>query len=489
MAHIQGVDRRQPMLLPEAVEDYVGEDNPVRAIDAFVDNLDLPGMGFTVKPDAAVGQPGYHPASLLKLYLWGYFTRVRSSRRLERACLTDLEAIWLTGKLTPDHSTISDFRKAHAAALKGVFKEFNLICLALNLFSRELIAIDGTFVKAVNGKARSFTKTKLAKLIEQLEGTISRWLGQLDAVDREQDAPSGGADTAAALGEKIEKMRARQGGYRTLLAECDKSPTGQVNLTDPDCRQLQKAKGKIKEIGYNVQAAVEGDNHLVTSFEVTQDANDLGQLDPMAQQAKADIGLEPDAPLGVLADKGYYNSAQIGACEEHGTKAYVPETKQPRTGEDGIYPPEKFTYQADTDSYRCPAGNTLPRKSDKRYESGGGSKIYYDSATCKGCPLLGACTKGKYRKLNINKAQDALDAVKARLKAAPELYRRRRDLVEHPFGTIKMWNGREDLLCKGLTMAGAEMGLSFWAYNFKRVLKIVGMERLLEALSGMGKRV
>lgn len=478
MDFVRGLARDQVMLLPAAVEDYVGEDNPVRAIDAFVDSLDLMKLGFSLRTEGAKGRSSYHPGTLLKLYLWGYFSRVRSSRRLEEACTTNLEVIWLTGNLRPDHSTISDFRKFHPKALKEIFKQFNLLCLELNLFGKELVAIDGTFVKAVNSKARSFTKTKLTKMLDAIDQAVSKYLEQLDAADIEE----GGAAARACsekLQDKIAKLKERRGKLEHLLEQCENSETGQVNQTDPDSRQL--AKGGQGTVGYNVQIAVDEKHHLVASCEVTQDPNDLKQLDRMSQQAKEDLGLEEDAALKSLADTGYASSVEFAACEEHHTEAYVRAQKTRQAG-DGTYREEDFTYQPESDSYVCPQGKALPRKSDDLHANGNGYHVYYEVKQCEGCPVLKHCTNGKYRKLKINIHKEAVEAVKTRVEANPELYAKRRELAEHPFGTIKDWNGGKDLLCRGSELAGAETRLSFWAYNFKRVIKILGVGNLLDAI-------
>lgn len=467
------------MLLPASVDDYVSNDSPVRAIDAFVDLLDLGKLGIAVRPPTIVGRASYHPSVLLKLFLWGYVSRTRSSRRLEEACSSNLQAIWLTGNLQPDHSTISDFRKHHSATLKGVFREFNLLCLDMNLFGRELVAIDGTFMKAVNGRARSFTKEKLINLMESIDQNVSRYLEELESTDQQdqQGIPSG---RESKLKEKLEKLKQRRGELEALLWECQSTPTGQVNLTDPDSRQLRK-RGK-STVGYNVQSAVDDKHHLIASCEVTQEANDTRLLDQMAQQAKEDLRLQKDAALGVLADTGYGCPVELGACEAHKTQAYVPMPKQSEAG-DGSVSNESFTYQEESDSYLCPEGKSLPRKSDDIRSNGNGYRVYYEVSQCRGCPRLAHCTKGEYRKFKVSIHKAAIAAAEQRLRDNLEIHRKRKTLVEHPFGTIKEWNGGRDLLCRGLDLAGAEMRMSFWAYNFKRVLNVVGIAELLAAIS------
>lgn len=476
--YIRGIDRDQPMLLPATVDDYISRDSPLRALDAFVDSLDLAELGFTVRGEGATGRSSYDPAALLKLYLWGYLKRSRSSRNLEEACATNLGAIWLTGNLHPDHSTISDFRKKHPVQLKGIFKQFNLLCLELGLFGRELVAIDGTFIKAVNSKANSFTKTKLKKLIGGIDKAIDRYLDQLDTTDAGDDDVATREADQAELQQKIERIRERRTELEGYLEQCEESDTGQVSLTDTDSVQLNK--GDKRTVGYNVQAAVDEENHLVASVEVTRDGNDLGQLDAMAQQAKEDMGLEPDAPLKALADAGYGAGAELTACEDNNTETYVAIQKT-KSENNGTYNESDFTYDAESDSYECPAGETLSRAAD-RQSRGVTFRTYQNSGACGGCPLKEQCTRGEFRRVLVSVHKPAVDAARERLAGAPGAMRKRGAIAEHPFGTIKDRAGRHELLCKGLELADAEMGLSFWAYNFTRVINIMGAEKLIEAI-------
>ena len=475
MSYLKLDPRSQQQLLPAAVEDYVAPDNPVRALESFVENLDLLAEGFSVLADQTPqkGRPAFHPATLLKLYLWGYLNQTRSSRRLEKACSCNLEVIWLVQNVAPDHSTIAQFRKDNAKALKAVFKRFNLLCLQAGLFSTELIAIDGTFIKAVNSRDRSFTKTKLSKQLEAIEKIIDQWMDKLEATDR---ADADADDTGETLQEKIERMKKRATEYETLLKQCEESDTGQVSLSDPDSIQLKK--GDKKTVGFNVQTAVEGKNHLIVSCEVTQDSNDMHQLDAMAQQAKYDLQLPEDAPLTALADKGYGSSAELAKCEANGTLTCVPMQRKSFLPGDGSIPIEKFEFNKKEDTYRCPEGELLHRKKDSIRSRGVSYRVYQNIAACRGCKLLERCTKGKYRKLNINEHQAAIDANLKRLADNPASYGKRRALVEHPFGTIKSGGGGE-LLCRGLELAGAEMALSSWSYNFKRAFSLLGFAGLM----------
>ncbi len=479
--YIEGADRCQPMLLPAAVGDYIPPSSPVRAIDAFVDSLDLPALGFKTRDDFSGGRSSYHPGSLLKLYLWGYLKRTRSSRGLENACAENLQAIWLTGNLRPDHSTISDFRKSHSASLKTILREFNLICFDLHLFGKELVAIDGTFIKAVNSPARSFTRVKLAKLIETIDKAIIRYLDELQQADRDDTPPPSGPPSnqgdVAELQRKLAKIQQRKtllGGYQT---RCGDSPTGQVNLTDPDARQLNK--GGKSTVGYNVQAAVDAKHHLIATIEVTQHANDQNLLDPIAQQAKEALHLPADAPLRVLADTGYGSGPQHRACETHGTIALAPLHK---TDTNGLYNNDRFTHDPATDSYTCPQGKTLFRKADTKSRHDPQGYQTYHHAACHGCPARAQCTRSPHRKLLVSIHHAVIVRSRERLAADPAAMRTRASLVEHPFSTIKDRHGYTGLLCRGIKPAAAEMGLSAWAYNFTRVLNLVGFDVLLAAI-------
>lgn len=476
--YVIGNSRDEVMLLPARVDDYVAPESPLRALDAFVDSLDLAKLGFPTRHEDSSGRSSYDPAIMVKLYLWGYLKRSRSSRNLEEACATNLGVIWLAGNLQPDHSTISDFRKTNGKALKKIFKEFNLLCLELDLFSRELIAIDGTFIKGVNSKDKSFTKTKLNKLIEGIDKAIERYLERLETTDEADVQAESKQLERVELEEKIQRIKDRRAEYEGYLVQCETSPTGQVNLTDPESVQL--AKGDKRTVGYNVQTAVDAKHHLVASVEVTQDGNDMHQLNAMAQQAKEDLGLEPEAKIKAVADKGYPTGAELAACESNNTEVYA-EPQKTKSETNGLYNEEDFSYDAESDSYQCPAGETLKRAADRTC-SGATIRVYQNTGACKECPLKEKCTKGQFRRVHVNEHKEEIEAARKRLAEAPEMRQARGAIVEHPFGTVKDRNGRHDLLCIGKEMAGVEMSLSFWAYNFTRASNILGIGKLIEAI-------
>jgi transposase len=490
MAFVKGLDRGETMLLPACVEDFVDRENPVRAVDAFVDSLDLQALGFELRDESAIGRASYHPAVLLKLHLWGYFARIRSSRRLEDAASHNLNAIWLTGHLRPDHCTISRFRKSQSGAIARIFGRFTVICLELGLFGKELIAIDGTFIKAVNSRAKSYTSAQLKKLLEKIDRATQHYLEELEAIDAREDQVSAGGEAKGSqredLSAKLESIREHRSELHSRLEDCEKSESGQITLTDPDSRQLHK-RGKTT-VGYNVQTAVDDKHHLIAACEVTQDGNDLGQLHPMAQKAKQNLGLAPDAMLKAHADTGYHSGAQLTACREANTEAFVPAPDR-KTGSDGVYKEADFTHhpaadgaEVRSDYYVCPNGETLSRKKDDIRANGQGYRVYAAStAICRHCPLKSSCTKKRARELKVSIHKEVIEEVRERMDKAPDATWKRASLAEHPFGTFKDWTGGRDLLGKGMEHATAEVGTTFWSYNFKRALSIVGMKALLEA--------
>lgn len=490
MAFVKGLDRGETMLLPPSVDDFVDRENPVRAVDAFVDSLDLQALGFELRDDFAIGRASYHPSMLLKLHLWGYFARVRSSRRLEEAAGHNLNAIWLTGNLRPDHSTISRFRKDQSPAISQIFSRFTLVCLELGLFGKELIAIDGTFIKAVNSRTRSYTAAQPRKLVGKIEIAAQHYLDQLESLDNEESQLCAKSQEDEArresLSDKLEKIRNRQSTYQTQLEACEKSESRQLTLTDADSRQLHKS-GKTT-VGYNVQSAVDDKYHLVVACEVTRDGNDLGQLHPMAQKAKQNLGLAPDAPLKALADTGYHCGAQLSACREDNTEAHVPAPNR-KSGSEGVYKENDFTHHPAaeggderSDHYICPNGETLSRKKDHVRGNGQVYRVYAAAtASCRSCPLKNACTSKRARELHVSIHKEVIEEVQERMNNAGDTTWKRASLAEHPFGTFKDITGGRDLLGKGMEHATAEVRTTFWSYNFRRTLKIIGMEALMEA--------
>jgi transposase len=490
MAYLQGVPREQGLLLPRAVEDYVSADNPVRVVDAFVEGLDLPALGFPAPPPCRQGAPGYDPRTLLKLYLYGYLHRIRSSRELEKATRRNLEVLWLLRTLTPDHWTINEFRRQHRERFRGVFRQFHLLCADLQLFGQELVAIDGTYLKAVNNPARNFSKAKLEAAVQEMDERTERYLETLEKTDREA-ATAGlekaGAGTSAqasadALRAKLAQLAKRRAEYAEMLSTLTAEPGKQISLTDPDSRSLQKGAERV--VGYNAQIAVDAAHHLIVAEAVTCAPNDTQLLAPMAQAAQEALGVEG---LAAVSDKGYFNIQHLELCAQAGIETYVPGPRVARPAGDGSYPDQAFHYVAEADHFRCPQGQCLPRRGETQ-RSSGTYRLYFAPAACRACPVRPQCTRGAYRRLSVHEHHETVQAAQARLQKKPELLRRRMGLVEHVFGTLKFWLGYRSFLCRGKAMVSAEFTLACLSYNLRRVLNLVSVPELLAKLQARAGR-
>jgi len=474
MNHVRGADRTQTQLLPPCLEDYVPANAPVRFLDAFVETLNLQSLGFTHAQTAATGRPPYHPADLLKLYIYGYLNRIRSSRRLELETQRNLELMWLLRSLRPDFKTIADFRKDNRVAFKGVLKQFNLLCRQLNLFGAELLAIDGSKFKAVNSPRRHYTKQQLAKLNAHIEGRIEKYLGELDSQDTEHTEANASDPSLEALNKKIAQLRERQQGYNAMLEQMKQTQQNEISLTDSDSRWMKKVG-----VGYNVQIAVDDKHDLIVEEEVVQAANDLGQLSDMAEAAKETLAVEQ---VKAVADAGYHEAGQLQACETANIETYVPDQER-TSGQSAngkkVYPKEVFHYDAQTDSYHCPAGEVLPRV--YRSMSRGKQRDYYHNVNaCRHCKLRKQCTSGAYRQLSRLENEVVVERQAQRVKAHPEIVARRKEIVEHVFGTLRIW-GHDIFLMKGLEKVRCEFSISALCYNLKRVLKLVTWDKLMAA--------
>ena len=475
MAHIAGSARDQLLLLPDAVEDYVGADNPVRFIDAFVDGLDLAAAGFARAKPAASGRPGYDPADLLKLYVYGYLNRVRSSRRLEAETHRNLEVIWLLRRLRPDFKTIADFRRENRAAFKQVFREFVLLCRKMGLFGAELVAVDGTRIKAVNNKDRNFTRRSLDELLARSDAQLEKYLGQLDADDDgESRLPTMGS--ADDLKAKIANIRARRMRLREHLAVLEESGTDQISLTDPDARAM--ARMTKVGVGYNVQIAVDAKHGLIAAQEVTNTVLDYGHLASTAAAAK-DV-LEADH-LEVVADRGYYQAEDIEACEAAGMTPFVPKPDRGPAKRDGLFPKEAFAYDAARDGYVCPAGRFLRLRAVSTIRTVE-LRGYTGRGVCGGCLLKPRCTKATHRQLTRYGNEAILDRMAERLRTRPEIQDVRRQTVEHPFGSIKQWMNQGAFLMRRLGNVRGEFSLTALAYNIRRAITLIGVPGLIAAI-------
>lgn len=471
MGYVEGTNREQVMLFPAVIDEYVTARNPVRFVDAFVNRLELGALGFRKAEPEARGRPAYDPRDMLKLYIYGYINEIRSSRKLERETKRNVEVMWLLRRLTPDHKTIANFRKENAAALPAVFREFTKVCRQLNLFGRELVGIDGSKFRAVNSAERNFTEAKLKKRLQWIEEKIAKYLGALEAEDESESKE--GESSAAELAAKIATLQERQLVYQGLKAQMAESGEKQISLTDADARLMKGRQGH--HVSYNVQIAVDSKHKLVADFGVTNHGNDMNSLAELAQGAQQELGVKE---LKVCADRGYYNTAQIKECEEAGIEVHM-ERPQPAPTAD-IFPLERFTYDATKDSYTCPAGKRLRyRTFDKEKQV----RCYWTEA-CHSCPLKSQCTTGKGpRKIKRPLGQDAADRMLQRVAANPKFLALRKQLVEHPFGTIKRSMRQDYFLMRGQARVRGETSLTLLAYNLKRVLNLVGIDDLIAAMA------
>ena len=473
---VEGTDREQSTLFPECLEDWIDENNPVRVIDVFIDELDLAELGFDGVAPETTGRPGYHPSVLLKLYIYGYLNRVQSSRRLEREALRNVEVMWLTGRLAPDHKTIADFRKDNGGAIRQVCARFIELCRAMGLLTEASVAIDGSKFKAVNNRDKNFTRAKMDRRMAQIEESVARYLQQLDTADRQE--PSEALQTKTSrLKDKIAKLKQQMQHLKELRVQMLAAPDQQISLTDPDSRSMATSGRGSGVVGYNVQIAVETKHHLIIAHEVINEGSDRAQLSPMAKAAKAVLGVEK---LDAVADRGYFSGEEILACDDAGVTVTLPKPMTSGMIARGRFGKQDFRYVADEDVYICPAGETLPYRYTN--EEDGLILRRYWTNTCQSCPIRKNCTSGKERRITRWEHEHVLEAVQRRLDEHPRKMRQRRETVEHPFGTIKARMGATHFLMKTLPRVASEMALHVLAYNMTRVMSIIGVRSLTAAI-------
>ena len=472
---IEGEDRSQVTLLPECLDDYIGGDNPVRVVDAFVDELDLGELGFGGVTAALTGRPGYHPAVLLKLYIYGYLNRIQSSRRLERECQRNVELMWLTSRLAPDFKTIADFRKDNGKGIRNVCRRFVAMCRQLKLFSEVIVAIDGSEFKAVNNRDKNYTQHKLEQRMKQIDESVERYMAALETADRTQSVEA--EAKTQHLKEKISALRQRMQDMRDIEVRLKEQPDGQISLTDADARSMVSSRIGTGLVGYNIQAAVDTEHHLIVAHEVTNTGSDRSQLTKMAVASSEATG---SSSLQVFADRGYYNGTELKACEDAGIETYVPKPMTSSARAAGRFGKEDFVYDAESNEYRCPAGNRAIWRFAGIERN---MKINrYWSSDCPRCPIKAKCTPSDYRRISRWEHEAVMDAVAQRLEQKPDAMTLRKSTVEHVFGTLKHWMGATHFLMRGFDNVSTEMSLHVLSYNLRRMMSILGISDLIQAM-------
>ena len=471
MGHVEGKSRYQRLLLTPSLDEIVDDVHPVRLIDAFIDTLDLTGMGFSKVVAEETGRPPYHPADLLKLYVYGYTNQMRSSRRLEREAMRNIEVHWLIDQVTPAFKTIADFRKDHREAIVEVCRAFIRFCRGQRLVGGALVAIDGTKIEAVASRKKVITPASLAKQIEAIDARIAEYLAAMDAADREEATQAEPTNVPAALALLRNRRDMVRAQAKTMA---DEGLTQLVDL-EPEARLMKTARHG-HQVAYNAQTAVDAKHGLIVAFDLTSESNDQRLLLTMAEQAKTALDVET---LTVVADTGYSNGEQGQACEDIGVTAAVPRHKTVNASNPNLFSRDAFTYDKASDNWTCPAGETLARL----YFSQNEQKTYYGTKACAGCALKAQCTtaaKGRMVARHIH--EDAREAMHQRTVEDPTWMKRRRELVEHPYGTIKWLMGYPKFLLRGRKKAKAELALLVMGFNIKRTINILGVPALLEAL-------
>ena len=475
---IEGVNRDQTTLFPECLEDWIGEDHLVRVVDLFVDDLDLAALGFHRHAAARTGRPGYHPAALLKLFIYGYLNRIPSSRRLEREAGRNVELMWLTGRLVPDHKTIADFRRGNGPAIRRTCAAFVELCRRIGVLKGDVVAVDGSKFKAVNNRDRNFTRAKIASRLEHLEKEVGRYIEEAERADR-QETGEARAEKIAHLTRRYHRVRQEMDRMITLRRELDSAPDGQISLTDPDARAMATRAQHSGHVGYNAQSVVDAETHLIVTHEVINQGHDRDQLTPMAGAAKTALHRDD---LQILADKGYFSGGEILACHKQGITATVPRPDTSGSRAHGRYVKADIAYDPGADVYRCPAGEELIYRST--VEQQGLQMRRYWTTACPDCPLRSRYATNVVRRINRWEHEHLVEEADARRRDASAPMMIRPSTVEHPFGTIKAWMGHTHFLTRRLANVRTEMALNVLAYNIKRMVSLIGIRGLMAAILG-----
>jgi len=472
--YIQGQTRGQITLFPDALDDFIDDNSPARIIDVFVDELNLESLGFKRTEPKSTGRPGYHPATLLKIYIYGYLNRIQSSRRLEVETRRNIELMWLTERLSPDFKTIADFRKDNSEGIKNTCAYFIKLCRKLKLLENSIVAVDGSKFKAVNSRDKNFTPVRIKTHTERIERQISDYLTAMDDADKTDKAES-----TLILSKKVAALRKRLSRLKDIDKAIKDSPANQISFTDPDARAM-KVRRSTATVGYNVQTAVDTHNHLIAAHFVSNEPMDRGLLCEIGEKAQQALGKKN---ITVLADKGYFSGPSIKRAQDKGMIPLVPKPDTSGSAKKGIFNRRLFKYDSKTDSYLCPAGKTLPYKSTY-IERGLRIRAYLSRSTCQGCSLWSNCTTSKKdsRRIRRWEHEHRLEEMESQLQALPNSTLLRKQTVEHPFGTIKSWMGSTHFLTRGLKNVSSEMSLNVLAYNFKRVIALIGKDALMAAI-------
>src|SRR5450432_788921 len=486
MQFIQGNNRHQTYFA--TLEDQVSPDNPVRLIDAFIDKLDLPKLGFTNTVHKSEGRPPYAPAVLLKVYLYGYLNKIRSSRKLEKECSRNTELQWLLQSLQPNYHTIADFRKVHAASLQSMFRLYVQFLGDAGLLGKTTIGIDGSKFKAVNSKKNNYNQKKIDKHRQFIEDKTAKYLQELDELDKEENTK--GNDELQIKKEKITqgltKLKERTIKYDTLQQQLNDTTDKQISTTDADSRSIIIVKN-IVEVAYNTQNAVDDKHNLIVHTQATN-TNDGKALHKAATQAKQNLQLQKAEAITILADKGYHTGAELQQCQQDNMITHVAYKEQPSVKHiANEFLAESFNYDKLTDSYICPAGAVLTSLGTWHNKKGEANETSYRFKTyrtdaCKTCPLKNQCTKLPKRIIQRSEYQDAVDINDNNIKQNPQYYKRRQAICEHPFGSIKRHWGYTHTLLKGLQKVNGEMNLIMFCYNFMRTKNILGFEKMLQKI-------
>lgn len=495
-----GQDRNQFQLF--CPEEHVSAESHARVIDAFVDFLGLEELGFSIKGEIKNGRPSYPAGGLLKLYFYGYMNRVRSSRRLQREAETNIEAIWLLKGLRPCYKTIADFRKENAKAFRAAFKKFNLFLRGEGLFSKDTVATDGAKFRAQNSKKNNYNEKKINDHLNYIEKQTEQYIKEMDELDKEEDTEDIRLGQATAISEKLDHLAQRKKKYDGLkkeLAEANEKDETQISTTDEDARALPK-KMNIVEVGYNAVITCEADNKLITNFE-TLNVHDTYALGNAGLNAREALGLGENEHLNILADKGFDTGAELKKCAENNIRTYVAPKKRVHAKKDRKFNKDQFMYDHEKDVYTCPPWGICPEKeglqtNGKWYNKNNGKlrksyKVQHYKlpfATCSACPHKMECagksnidnSKGRY--IERSEYQEYIDENIERVKLNRELYRKRQEIVEHPFGTIKRQWGYDYVLLKGLEKVGGEFSIIFTTYNIRRAISIFGVKELIKKL-------